>query len=357
MQLHRLARKEVGLLADDRALEIEMNRTNPLSGRGATPSMGLSQVRGGAWIDPHTGAVRTVPYAPGRLGSKAPSAAKAQGEALAEHLHDLHGAGFVDDFIKGLHAVHSVAKHISSIPKYVGMVEKGYRVVHPAEGQSRVGNAYQFADSVGVVDKAKEGIRNAVKHAIFGKGRAVLSDDLSEMEGSGRRHKREHEMVMELYGGSAPKVSKASLQKAVLELPKIVNEPLPEEDNEPAWLRLAKAVFPVFVANTEAVRDIRLPEGAKDWSWIHDLALPIVRAIIGHFEHRHRRAREAAAEAATVEGGSGAYDGQGRRKKQRRVMSAEDPRRKRAAIVRKVMADKGLSMIEASKYVKAHGLY
>ena len=29
----------------------------------------------------------------------------------------------------------------------------------------------------------------------------------------------------------------------------------------------------------------------------------------------------------------------------------------RAAIVKKVMAEKGLSMIEASKYVKAHGLY
>jgi hypothetical protein len=29
----------------------------------------------------------------------------------------------------------------------------------------------------------------------------------------------------------------------------------------------------------------------------------------------------------------------------------------RAAVVKKVMADKGLSMIEASKYVKAHKLY
>ena len=29
----------------------------------------------------------------------------------------------------------------------------------------------------------------------------------------------------------------------------------------------------------------------------------------------------------------------------------------RAAIVKKVMKDKGLSLIEASKYVKAHGLY
>ena len=34
-----------------------------------------------------------------------------------------------------------------------------------------------------------------------------------------------------------------------------------------------------------------------------------------------------------------------------------DGRRKRAEIVKKVMAEKGMKMIEASKYVKAHGLY
>ena len=44
-------------------------------------------------------------------------------------------------------------------------------------------------------------------------------------------------------------------------------------------------------------------------------------------------------------------------KKKRASAGPNDGRRKRAEIVRKVMADKGLSMIEASKYVKAHGLY
>jgi hypothetical protein len=34
-----------------------------------------------------------------------------------------------------------------------------------------------------------------------------------------------------------------------------------------------------------------------------------------------------------------------------------DGRRKRAEIVKKVMAEKGIKMIEASKYVKEHGLY
>ena len=44
-------------------------------------------------------------------------------------------------------------------------------------------------------------------------------------------------------------------------------------------------------------------------------------------------------------------------RKKRAPAGPEDGRRKRAAIVKKVMADKGLSMIAASKFVKEHGLY
>lgn len=44
-------------------------------------------------------------------------------------------------------------------------------------------------------------------------------------------------------------------------------------------------------------------------------------------------------------------------KKKRAPAGPEDGRRKRAAVVKKVMADKGMSMIEASKFVKEHGLY
>lgn len=46
-----------------------------------------------------------------------------------------------------------------------------------------------------------------------------------------------------------------------------------------------------------------------------------------------------------------------KQKKSRKAPSATDGRRKRAEVVRKVMSEKGLSMIEASKYVKQHGLY
>jgi len=44
-------------------------------------------------------------------------------------------------------------------------------------------------------------------------------------------------------------------------------------------------------------------------------------------------------------------------KKRRAPAGPSDGRRKRAEIVKKVMAEKGMKMIEASKYVKTHGLY
>lgn len=59
--------------------------------------------------------------------------------------------------------------------------------------------------------------------------------------------------------------------------------------------------------------------------------------------------------ASDMEGGSGAYDGLGKRAK-RGPLSASDPRKRRAALVKKVMSEKGLSMIKASSYIKQHGL-
>jgi hypothetical protein len=50
-------------------------------------------------------------------------------------------------------------------------------------------------------------------------------------------------------------------------------------------------------------------------------------------------------------------DGSGKAKKKRAPASASDGRRKRAEVVKRVMREQGLKMIEASKYVKEHGLY
>jgi hypothetical protein len=55
--------------------------------------------------------------------------------------------------------------------------------------------------------------------------------------------------------------------------------------------------------------------------------------------------------------GAGMERAVGAGKKKRAPAGPSDGRRKRAEVVKKVMAEKKMSMIEASKYVKQHGLY
>jgi hypothetical protein len=64
--------------------------------------------------------------------------------------------------------------------------------------------------------------------------------------------------------------------------------------------------------------------------------------------------RSGSGKLTITHGGTGAGTGGA---KVKRVVGENDGRRARAAIVKKVMSEKGLSMIEASKYVKEHGLY
>lgn len=85
-------------------------------------------------------------------------------------------------------------------------------------------------------------------------------------------------------------------------------------------------------------RDDRVMTGmGTGGGFLSDLGIPVVSDLAGMV-------------------GMGTGAGTGGRKK-RAPAGANDGRRKRAEVVKKVMADKGLSMIDASKYVKAHNLY
>jgi len=80
------ARQAAKMRGDERAMEEEAERTNPigrapLSGMGATPSMGLSQFRGGGKGEAH-----------------------ALGQTLRKYLHELHGGKYADDFCGGMSA-------------------------------------------------------------------------------------------------------------------------------------------------------------------------------------------------------------------------------------------------------------
>ena len=78
--------------------------------------------------------------------------------------------------------------------------------------------------------------------------------------------------------------------------------------------------------------------GMEGGGFLSDLGIPIISNLAGAVGLGH--------------GG----DGTGGRRR-RAPAGPSDGRRKRAEVVKKVMAEKGLSMIEASKFVKAHGLY
>ena len=86
-----MAREAREALAEQRAMAIEHNRENPrnaIRGRGATPSMGLSQFRGGRKREAAMADDMTEAFG--------------QGRHLYDHLHGLHGAGYAEDFRKGM---------------------------------------------------------------------------------------------------------------------------------------------------------------------------------------------------------------------------------------------------------------
>ena len=83
-----MARNARKAMADMRAMEEQSERTNPLDGRGATPSMGLSQFRGGRTRKPSPPPKQSEAYT--------------QGLHLARHLGKLHGKGYAEDFHKGM---------------------------------------------------------------------------------------------------------------------------------------------------------------------------------------------------------------------------------------------------------------
>lgn len=261
-RLQNQSRREVAAMANERALEEQEMRENPLDhtsggsgpgvqrfnqmlkgilkGSGATPSAGLSKVRGGK------------------------SHAYQQGAELSRKIHEMHGAGFWQDFgdgfKKGFLGVMKPALDIGSVlPGQLGIVSKigniGLKTLGLGKPKRKCSKKME-SDSESESDKEME-------------GSGVISDVLRSIglgkRGMGRR--------------GLPKTGRMS------------------------------------EAEAHAIED--------------------------------------------MEGGTGTYDGLGRPRKvraKRGPLSASDPRRRRAELVKRVMREKGLKMIQASQYVKAHNL-
>lgn len=260
-------------MADSRAMEEQHERHNPVNpkgqlmknytGMGATPSMGLSQFRGGkkhTLQDHLEHPLEGFGTKKGQMRLTArkayePSEAHMMGQHLSKHIHGLHGAGFWGDFGRGFMSVIKPALGIASmLPGGIGTASKLASAGIGALGGSGVSEEQR---AVAQLSKKKLGrSRNNGVRLMAGGSHMVGCGDTGRYEGHGN-----------------------------------------------------------------------LMEGG---------------GLLGQPGHGTLRT-----------GGYGA-DGHGQQKAKRMVGAGV---RARADMVKKVMAEKGLKMIEASKYVKEHGLY
>jgi hypothetical protein len=309
MKQNRAERKA---MADSRAMEEQMERENPLSGRGATPSMGLSQVRG---------------------GKKMMKNAAAQGKQLMEHLASLHGSGYAKQFhegMKGAGFFSNLGHGLSDVAGMFGLGKQESDSESDEEDMKKKKGAGPFSnlghgisDVVGMFGLGKKGGLHTGRYEGEGTGGAKISAaekkalksvlEKHEMDGGSR-------CVGAGTGGRMGPVPYGRPQKPKMEL------------------------MDGGFSFSEMMMRRGGPGGIN-----YDHSPNIKHGLPDPLEYQKMREKMTGKKEPMV-----AY---GKPKKEKRVVGAGDGRRKRAEIVRKVMAEKGMKMIEASKYVKEHGLY
>lgn len=273
------------VLADHRAEAIQHERLNPvnpkrglaknhtgLAGSGATPSMGLSQFRG---------------------GSKK-SEAHMMGCALGKHIKGLHGSSFHKDFLHGMGAVDDDEEPEGYVREKLRFDESGHRI--PNTGDVNETRSAQATKNYEEKMSPSERAFRTMNKGLIEVGHMGLDKAGSVIPGS--------EKVAEAVRGLLPKRGSAHFsekQRATMELSQ--KKAGRTHNNGPGLLS----------GNVDGVRG-----GAN----------------------------------------TGAYEGHGHSassySRVKRMVGAGVSAR--ASLVKKVMAEHGLSMIEASKYVKAHGL-
>jgi len=326
-----MARLAGKLRGDLRALEEQSNdvRTNPVRGRGATPSMGLSQFRGGRRRAPVIDSdsesdeevrgggflsdlgIPVVSDLAGMVGlgggahhrtrnsASRMSNATAMGLQLGKHLHALHGAGFWDDFKSGFNSV------VAPIAK----VAKPFLPLLGPEGAAA-------SAALGAVGYGRRG------GAMYPSG---------QYEGQGTGGAKTARQL----DTAARKLAQAKARR---------------ENQE-------------IVSGAQALAGLRVPK-RKPRVLYTSTAFPDMIADAEDVGYRPRgagRERDDVAMTGIVGRGMLGQDGHGMRqvggRKKRSPAGPNDGRRARAEIVRRVMNDRKIGMIEASKYVKAHNLY
>ena len=461
-----MARAAREALADQRALEKEHERENPLgearvTGSGATPSMGLSEHRGGG----ATPSMGLSEYRGGhRDGAGHSTGAGEEGKALYAHLSGLHGSGFADAFFKGALGSTIGSKVVrggnaSQTGQFQGeghMTGGGHIVGAGDMGEmaSKVGDMVikTKAQAKALVKKVMKLVPEKVAEGkaflekLSGKGRCVgagwwgdlvswvmshfgkksaaavksFRSPIESAHDSGTELGQTSQVVDSVIGkalaakpDSAHKFMEALRDSGVLPAHNTAFTPAhnktlakaitaynsgkvgrgsgrcpkaPKLSGEGWWDTLldwaAKAIG--VKRSYEPVADFASAARAANKRPSGSVPPPFVRSALNDMPKTSAAEKLALGDAVFKKGppalrdmATGSHDqrlgnassnladlasfgrslltkGKGKAK---RVVSAGDGRRSRAEIVKKVMAEKGLPMIEASKYVKAHNLY
>ena len=295
-------------MADMRALEEQAERVNVLEGRGATPSMGLSQIRGGKKSD-----------------------ASAQGAALAEHLHSLHGSGYARDF-------HS------------GMAMAGGLGTGRYEGEGKM-------------------------HGGFWGALATLAAPLiGKLFGQGKISKEAHDELMEEMKSKKMSYLEKAQLKRMMEDPEFLKEA--EEHGKKEIKNNRRRVEKKAAAEADAVQGMMQMSKDKTMDAAQSMTqmkgkgkmkgCGSMQRMVGagdleievkHMEGAGPISKLGIPIISNIAGLFGLGKDGKKQKKEKKMVGAADGRRKRAEVVRRVMKEKGMKMIEASKYVKEHNLY
>jgi hypothetical protein len=327
-------------MADHRAMEEQQERENPinektllehrseaeqhnrLSGQGvcggsATPSMGLSMYRGGA---KHTLQDHLKHPNKGFGKQKKPSEAHEMGRHLGLHLHQLHGGAFHKDFMAGMGMCggrRNFGGDEDEGPEgYVRPVDtfdaQGFRIpktdVNAVMAQQAKDNYIKKASpsekafmgiTSGLLDIGHSGLDKAGSVIPGSQGVAETIRGFLPKRGSGKESQRAKVMLGEKKMGRS-------------------------RNNGPPLL---SGNVNGNVSGGTYGRSRKV--GAGTGAGMLEEPMPMPGTNLN------------------LSGGAdtGAYEGQGK------------GRSARAALVKKIMAEKGLKMIEASKYVKQHNLY
>lgn len=340
-------------MADSRALEEEAERANPIRGRGATPSLGLSQFRGGLTLGADLATMPTGEY---------------DDELLGDQSVGFYGSG-----------KHTLMDHLAHPTKGFGRARHdGARLADAIRSQH--GGAYlsHFVGGMNTGRYEGEGSHSDSEEE-------EMEDDVAEMEGGGLLSSLGIPIVSDIagmfgLGGAATggrKLTKAALRQQLLAIKRAHPEKAKEVDAYLARLggrgRMAGGGFldslmsfiSSFFGSKKAEGPKAGPSPAAGPALSRADAAKAELAKMGitsqkdftrwSLKNHPDKGGDTAKFQSVSDLAGRAFKGEGRRR--RAAAGPSDGRRARAAVVKKVMAEKGLSMIAASKYVKEHGLY